>query len=327
MSKEPPIDLSIKPPAKNALLGEPRLFLDASSFIALSTTIPSDFFDPASTVPKEERPKTYLDLFKLLPSTAIAEIHIPNVVVQESIGYICFYDNQGKWFSKMVDSAHKRFGEFEERVEFLKNALNNDFVGQPKIVIDCSKKGTSHLQDLLHVFNKYKNMQNSYYVPRVHDMENQHMIENESAQIKRSIDKENLRQTSGKNFGEILCAQAAFDYLGEKNARVIVLTDDVWGLDVVAHNYARCQKLHGGKAPNLTGINSRALLSEFVQNGVAQKAGLRVDLTEIEISQDIRQRINKNHGHPNEKINLSRVRNEGRPFSEILNPSKPALGR
>lgn len=280
--------LNLSPPVRKHTPGKNILILDASFAIPLSYDIPYRFIDSRSTIPTEEQPKTYLDLLKFLPETIASEIHIPNAVVYEMIGYVCTRDPEtNKLKSVCADPSFQQYGGYDNRVLFLRDALEDKSTGHPKIIIDCPKRGSEYLEKVLAERKSYNDIPHGYHVARARNIEEQeHYFNNHDRKLAHEIELENLRVGPGKDLGEILCAQGAFDYLGQNKASVTVLMDDTWGMRAIDKN-ARIYEQHYHAFPKISALNSTAFIDALYQAGILWQAGFNGEVGAEAIANDM----------------------------------------
>lgn len=296
-----PAHLRFSPPQH--VRGPNILILDTSAAVPLSLPVPDAFLDHQSGIAPADFPQSYLDLLAHLPPQVAAEIHIPDVVVQEWIGYTCMRDAQGTLTATHTVPEYSAYPTYPQAYRFLESALTGEGGGLPKIVIDCSPEGAEYV-------SKYLD------------------LPTEGPQRKAAIDA--LRE-QGKNLGEKRCAQLAFDHIGRCKATVHVLMDDGGGFGLIA-NTARAYKHEHEVAASIAAFNSRAFLNALQQEGLLWQAGFRDGITEETISSDLVARQNAaaqalGNGHI---YYLPHMRAEGISFDYLLQQgmkNPPSLAR
>lgn len=272
-------------------MGANILIMDTSAAIPLSIGIAPDLLDRNSTIPDNQLPKSYLDLLSHLPSKLISEIHIPNSVVQEWIGYSCFMED-GKLKAVRTVPEYEMYAGYDNALRFLQFALAGTTNGHPKIVIDCSPEGTDYVKKYLDLPLGGK--------------------EREEALNK-------LRQEDGLHIGEWDCAQLAYDHLAKYKSSATVLMDDNGGLDMLARERWHYHKNYG-IWPNIGTVNSRAMLEAMDKSGMLWQAGFKDDVRELDISQQLVEEQNlyaKQLGN-DRNYYIPNIRAEGKGFADSL---------
>jgi hypothetical protein len=236
------------------------MVLDTCSLIHLATPIPEKFFELG--FPKDKRPKTYLDLLKLLPKNVIGEIHIPDIVIEELLGYITTKEEAtGAVHSHQIDPEIERQHpeEYELCRKFLKQALK----GKDRDIIMHTRYGAHYLKELGSIIAELE-------ASRKRDEEN-HIPSSSATQhwLRQLLD---IRQLDGRNLGEINCAKHSLSYAIKNDASVAMVTEDCWGQDLFRKNVNK--HAHACELDAYI-LNVRGVLSALETAGLLKDAGIK----------------------------------------------------
>ena len=255
--------------------------LDACSLQILAHRIPDKFFDPESALPLSERPKTYLDLLKLLPNDVVSEIHLSNIVVEEATDNACWRDDAGKLIVQKISNLHNKLPTHKLRSSFLYHALhdNGDAV-HPKIVIDCTSEGNAYIRDLVALHDQFNAIKNGNQLRHLGTRTDGTTFNN------KLIEMREFRRTKGRDLGEIESGKLALNYVIQNKASAMVLTEDGWAIDMIAENKQRYYK-NTKLELDVESMNCRVLFQLMRDTGLLQMAGFKKNVSEEAMSRDI----------------------------------------
>ena len=236
------------------------LVLDTCSLVMLATPIPEQFFDPC--FPVEKRPKTYLDLLHLLPKSVVSEIHLPDIVVEEFIGWNCTVEKStGKTVSWQIDPhIEKNKAGYQTGKAFLEKALKGT---DPFVKIVHSEKAEEYMGKIAYLIAQIEVVappKEFGYEPFDHKEYNK--------RLKGMLE---FKYGEGYNLGETRCVEHALSHAISQDASVAMVTEDRWGQGLF--KTALAQHPHGQEMDAWL-LNARGLLLGLKTSGIMESVGI-----------------------------------------------------
>lgn len=247
-----------RPPAPGIMV------IHDSSLTMLTAPLPDKFFDPKT--PKENRPKSCLDLLRLLPRNVISEIQIPDVVSAEYVGKVPTTGDDGKRYVKTIDPHRPMQGYYGKlREEFMEPILKetDGFIKIIKV-----RQNRPYIHDIAKEKQKLE---------RYSD-DTGHAGPGAIKPFRRQLSHVLNIQQSNNGRGEVSCDTLAIAYAIQHKAPVAVLMEGHWGHDVLTENM---KNTGHSEELDIYGLNVAGLITAMEKTGILASAGITATALEL----------------------------------------------
>jgi hypothetical protein len=248
----------------------PVMVLDAGSLARLAEPIPAQFFP--ENMPKEKRPKSYLDLLRLLYPEVISKFYVTDIVVYETTGYIPTGEKIQK--SEIFEAVNTEIAtKHPVRVANLSKMLGigckSDFPGIEIIHDPVSQKYMRAVQPYYEALGQAKeNLRNWKPYP---GGPLRATLEKKVSDCRLLIAKKK-QEAGGADLGEIISAKYTLDYAIRHDTTALFFSEDGKADSMLLQNILR--NVHRDSI-YITEVNLPGFLSGLQKTGFLDSLGFR----------------------------------------------------